>query len=70
METDLEQEANRVSDEQYLRRRWRKLLPAMKAEVRKAAEDARGLGYARPLKVGPLPTKGVPENPRQPRIYT
>jgi hypothetical protein len=44
-----------------LRRRWQKLMPDMKAAVRAAAKAAKPTGFERPLKMGPLPDKGLPK---------
>ena len=46
--------------ETELRLRWQKMMPAMRAAVRAAALRNRPLPGAPPLKVGPLPSKGVP----------
>ena len=47
--------------EAELRYRWSLILPEMLIAVRMAARAARPTGFERPLKMGPLPDKGLPK---------
>lgn len=49
--------------EDELRYRWSLILPQMKTAVRRAAMEARPINHPKPLKVGSLPNKGMPQQP-------